>query len=60
MFKIEEIESLEYEIYSKDLKVILKQSKNIKNFMTKEFKMKNISLERFEKLLKDFNNLKKV
>ena len=58
MFKIEEIKSFEYDINSRDLLVELKEAKVISNYNRNQLIVKNVSYERFEKLLIKFNELK--
>lgn len=58
MFEIKEIKSFEYDIASKDLLIELKEAKVINNYNRSQLIIKNVSYERFEKLLTKFNKLK--
>ena len=58
MFKIEEINSFEYDLNTKDLLIELKEAKVISNYNRSQLIIKNVSHERFEKLLTKFNQLK--
>ena len=58
MFKIEEIKFFEYDLNSKDLLIELKEAKVINNYNRSQLIIKNVSYERFEKLLINFNQLK--
>ena len=58
MFKIEEIKSFEYDMDSRDLLIELKEAKVISNYNRSQLIIKNVSYERFEKLLIKFNQLK--
>ena len=55
LFKIEDIKSLDYIVGSKTLTIYFKEKRNIKNFNTDRIKLNDISIERFEKLLKEYN-----
>ena len=58
MFKIEEIKFFEYDLNSRDLLIELKEAKVISNYTRSQLIVKNVSYERFEKLLTKFNQLK--
>ena len=57
MFKIEEIKFFEYDLNSRDLLIELKEAKVISNYNRSQLIVKNVSYERFEKLLTKFNQL---